>query len=110
MTDITPFDDRPDEALGARIRAALDRPGIEALVARVRGALVEADSPWDVLARWAPRGLVAAAAAAAVLWFLMPAPAPAPVQGPIASAPVQMEVSPGQAEAVVLTVALLEGR
>ncbi len=108
MTDITPFDDRPDAALGARIRAALDRPGIEALVARVRGALVEADSPWDVLARWAPRGLVAAAAAAAVLWFLMPAPAPVP--GPIASAPVQMEVSPGQAEAVVLTVALLEGR
>jgi len=112
MTDLSPFDGRPDPGLGAELRAALEGPGAEAFLVRLRAAVAAAaaETPWDILARWAPRGVAAAAAAAALLWLLIGLPEPAAPAGPIASAPVQMEVSPGQPEAVVLTVALLEGR
>lgn len=111
MTEFTPFDSRPDPVLGAELRAALDSPDADAFLARMRAAVLAAgdETTWDVLARWAPRGLVAAAAAAALVWVLVRPADPGPA-APMASAPVQMEVSPGQPESTVLTVAILEGR
>jgi hypothetical protein len=63
----TPFDSRPDPVLGAALRAALE-PGDEAgFVARIaaRFDTVRAVTPaWDLLARWAGRGIAAALVAA----------------------------------------------
>jgi hypothetical protein len=63
----TPFDARPDPVLGAALRAALE-PGDDAgFVARVmaRFDTARATTPaWDLLARWAGRGIAAAALAA----------------------------------------------
>lgn len=112
MTDQSAFDNKPDPELGAQLRAALDTPDTDRFVARLRrGVLVaQPEDSWDVLSRWAPRGLVAAAAAAAVVWLVGRSdPASAP-NGPMASAPVQMEVAPQHPESMVLTVAVLEGR
>jgi hypothetical protein len=113
MTDLTPFESRPDPVLGTELRAALDGPDAAEFLARLRAgvaeAVAESETTWDVLSRWAPRGLVAAAAAAALAWVLLRPADPGP-PAPVASAPVQMEVSPGQPEAAVLTVAILEGR
>jgi 2-keto-3-deoxy-galactonokinase len=70
MTDShTPFDHRPDTRLGAALREALTAPGDRAaFVARVLAAPARpAAQPVEyVLARWAARGIVAAAAAAFV--------------------------------------------
>lgn len=65
----TPFDHRPDARLGAALRDALTAPGDRAaFVARVMaGAARPPAQPVEyVLARWAARGIVAAAAAAFV--------------------------------------------
>lgn len=111
MIEYTPFDNQPDPVLGAELRATLDGPDGAEFLARMRAAVnaQAAETAWDVLGRWAPRGLVAAAAAAALIWVVIRQADPGP-QGPVASAPVQMEVTPGQPEATVLTVSLLEGR
>jgi len=63
----TPFDHRPDARLGAVLREALDAPpGRAAFVARVvAGAARTPANPVEhLLARWAARGIAAAAAAA----------------------------------------------
>lgn len=67
-----PFDAGPDEALGALLRETLSRSDDAAFTARVRQALPTAQlGAWDLLARWARPGLVAAAlvALAAGLWL-----------------------------------------
>lgn len=70
MTDAqTPFDHRPDALLGAALREMLNAPGDRAaFVARVvAGAARPPAYPVEhLLARWAARGIVAAAAAAFV--------------------------------------------
>ena len=70
MTDSqTPFDHRPDALLGAALREALTAPGDRAaFVARVLAAAARSPAqPIEyILARWATRGIVAAAAAAFV--------------------------------------------
>ncbi len=111
MTEQSAFDNRPDPELGAQLRAALDTADGDVFVARLRQTVLAAgpEDSWDVLSRWAPRGLVAAIAAAAVLWMVTRPESVSPT-GPMASAPVQMEVAPQHAEAAVLTVAILEGR
>lgn len=111
MIEHTAFDNQPDPVLGAELRAALDGADGAEFLARMRAAVnaQAAETAWDVLGRWAPRGLVAAAAAAALVWVMIRRVDPGP-RGPVASAPVQMEVSPAQPEATVLTVSLLEGR
>jgi len=65
MTDkSTPFDHRPDAALGAALRLALEPGNEAAFIARVRAAV---DTPllgsWHVLASWARTGIVAASVA-----------------------------------------------
>jgi hypothetical protein len=62
----TPFDHRPDPTLGAALRAALAPGASEDFVARVKAA-AQARRPHSVehyLARWARRGIAAAAVAA----------------------------------------------
>lgn len=76
MTEPNLFDSRPDPVLGAALRAALEPGGEAEFAARFRAALA-AESPLEVLARWAWPGLAAAAAAlllAAGLWTSRPAP------------------------------------
>ena len=70
MTDISPFDQEPDPALGQALRVALAAPDEAAFAARMR-ALVLGESSWDVLARWAWPGVAAAAAVLllASLWM-----------------------------------------
>ena len=67
-----PFDAGPDAALGALIRETLSQDDTAAFVARVRRDLPAVQvGAWDLLARWARPGLVAAAlvALAAGLWL-----------------------------------------
>lgn len=63
MTLSNPFDPGRDEALGRLMADALDPGDHGRFAARVRAALPEldADSPWEVLARWARPGIAAAA-------------------------------------------------
>ena len=114
MTDDTsPFDVHPDAELGARLRVALEGPDPQGFVARVRAAVERAgpETSWDVLARWAPAGLLAAVAAALIMWLVVrPATDPGHRTPVAASAPVQIEVSLFQPESDVLTVAVMEGR
>lgn len=113
MTEPSVFDSRPDPVLGARIRDALDGSDSEAFLARMREVVrwARAETAWDVLARWAPGGLVAAAVAAVVVWLMIRPAEPPTVEARIAaSAPFSMELSPTQPEYEVLTTALLEGR
>lgn len=113
MREPSLFDHEPDRAMGDMLRQALDGPDSEAFVARVRLAIGRAgrETSWDVLGRWAPAGLVAAGVAAAFVWMLLrPAADPRDSGSMLASAPVQMEVTPQQTESDVLTATLLEGR
>jgi len=115
MTDMTPFDAEPDPELGAALRDVLDGPDGDRFLARLRRNVLQAgrdESSLDVLARWAPAGLVAAAAAALAWWMLLrPAPEPGDLSATlIAAAPVRMEVAPAQPETDVLVTSLLEGR
>jgi hypothetical protein len=106
-----PFEQAPDAELGAALRAALDGPAPEAFLARLRrSVLQEREDSWDVLSRWAPYGVAAAAAAAAVMWLLV-RPLADPVPATLtASAPVQMEAAPHQSESDVLVISLMEDR
>jgi hypothetical protein len=113
MREPSLFDQDPDRVVGDRLRQALDGPDPEAFVARVRSAIGQTgrETSWDVLGRWAPAGLVAAGVAAVLVGMLLrPAADPTDNGSMLASAPVQMEVTPQQAESDVLTATLLEGR
>jgi hypothetical protein len=114
MNQPEPFDAQPDSELGAALREALDGPAPERFLARVQAALRQAgrgETSWDVLARWAPAGLIAAAAAL-VLWMVLLRPAGEPAEPGhlIAAAPARMEIAPAQPETDVLVTSLLEGR
>ena len=62
MTGHDPFEATQDVALGRLLREHLDAGDEASFVARVRSAVAaERDTSWDVLARWARPGLVAAA-------------------------------------------------
>lgn len=72
MDHRTPFDHRPDPAIGAALRRALTAPDDPAFVARVLAAAsrpAAARSPLDVLAGWARPGIAAAVVAALVGGF-----------------------------------------
>lgn len=112
MTEESPFTSERDQALGAELRAALDTADAEFFVERVKTAVARAgwETSWDVLGAWAPRGFVAAAAAAALIWFIGLSAVQQTPEPTLASGPVQIEVAPSQPEAVVITVAIMEGR
>ena len=113
MTDNMSFESTQDRELGARLQDALDGSEPELFLARLRDAVRQSarETPWDVLTRWAPAGLVAAAAAGLIFWLVLGRAAmPDPATQFIASAPARMEISPGQAEADVLVTSVLEGR
>lgn len=114
MTEPLSFDNQQDRELGNRLRGALDGPDPELFLARMRDAVrqTSGETPWDVLTRWAPAGLVAAAAAALVFWLVLGRSAAEFDSATqfIASAPARMEIAPGQPEADVLVSSVLEGR
>lgn len=114
MSEPTPFDGQPDTELGAALREALDGPEPDGFLAQVRLAVRHAgrsETSLDVLARWAPAGLIAAAVAALVLWMVLrPASAGSDLSQSIAAAPARMEIAPAQPETDVLVTSLLEGR
>lgn len=113
MTESLSFDGKQDRELGDQLRHALDGSEPELFLARMRDAVHQArrETSWDVLTRWAPVGLIAAAAAALVFWMLLgPAASPDAGMQLMASAPARMDLSPGQAEADVLVSSVLEGR
>lgn len=91
MTLSNPFDPGRDEALGRLLASALDPGDHGRFAARVRAALpgTEADSPWEVLARWARPGIAAAVLLAASLagWLALGRPgSPAVAEAPARSA------------------------
>jgi len=113
MTEFMSFDSEQDKELGARLQAMLDAGDNELFLARMRDAVRQAprETPWDVLTRWAPAGLVAAVAAALLFWFTLgPTAGPDPATQLMASAPARMEIAPNQPEADVLVTSVLEGR
>ena len=113
MTESLSFDGKQDGELGDQLRDALEGPEPELFLARMRDAVHQArrETSWDVLTRWAPVGLIAAAAAALVFWFALGRSAlPDPATQFIASAPARMEIAPGQSEADVLLSTIMEGR
>ena len=114
MSQPTPFDNQPDAELGAALRDALNGPEPDGFLAQVRLAVRHAgrgETSLDVLARWAPAGLIAVAAAALMLWMVLrPAGAGSDLSQSVAVAPARMEIAPAQPEADVLVTSLLEGR
>ena len=77
--EITPFDHRPDPALGGVLGRALAPGDQAAFVARVMAALDEAAiAHWDVLASWARAGIAAAVVAVIVGGLLVARPAGSP--------------------------------
>lgn len=69
MSDIDPFDSRPDPVLGARLRDYLAPADHAAFVARVRAGLPRAGSQWEILARWARPGIAASLIFAAAVGY-----------------------------------------
>lgn len=113
MTDNLSFESSQDRELGARLREVLDDPEPELFLARLRLAVAESarETPWDVLTRWAPAGVIAAAAAGLLVWLALGrAAVPDPATQFIASAPARMEIAPSQPEADVLVSTIMEGR
>lgn len=109
-TEELPFGEGPDPVLGKALREALEGHGPEAFVARLQEALLaRREDSLDVLARWAPWGMAAAAVAALALWATLRTGSPEP-GAMVASAPVHMEAAPGQSEGEVLVISLMEGR
>lgn len=102
----TPFDHRPDARLGAVLRAALDAPQDRAaFVARVMAGAgrTPAHPVEHLLARWAARGIVAAAAAAFVAGLVI-GRARAPAEPSVSVDPGAM-IADVQAEPNLLLVA-----
>jgi hypothetical protein len=114
MTDLNealPFDQAPDAVLGDRLRTALDGAAPETFLARLRLAVAASrESSWEVLARWAPVGMAAAAAAAAVVWVLLRPVADPGHPAQLASVPSQMELTMDQSELDLLATSILEDR
>jgi hypothetical protein len=115
MNEPMPFDSQPDAELGRALREALDGGSPEGFLAQLQLAVRHAgrnESSLDVLARWAPAGLIAAAAAALIFWMVLrPGGAGSDLSSQsIAAAPARMEIAPAQPEADVLLTSLLEGR
>src|SRR5437016_4101933 len=105
--ELTPFDHRPDAALGAALRRALAPGDDAAFVARVLARFEQARGPtWHgVLARWARAGVGAAALIALVAGYLV-------VRAPRASAPTVAEAliaPPAQAPVVEVVLASVIG-
>ncbi len=103
----TPFDHRPDTRLGAALREALASPGDRAaFVARVlAGAALRPAHPVEhLLARWAARGIVAAAAAAFVAGLVI-GRARASTEPTVAEADPGAMIADVQAEPNLLLVA-----
>jgi hypothetical protein len=105
-----PFDQAPDAVLGDALRVALAGPAPEAFLARLRSAVASRECSWDVLARWAPWGMAAAAAAAAVVWILIRPVADPGHTGQLASVPAQIEVALDQSEFELLASGIMEDR
>lgn len=64
MSDLSPFDHRPDAELSEWLREALSAPDDQAFVARVMArvpARIIRESSWDILGEWSRPGLAAAA-------------------------------------------------
>ena len=113
MTESLSFDGKQDRELGDQLRDALEGSEPELFLARMRDAVRQTrrETSWDVLTRWAPAGLIAAAVAALVFWLVLaPVATPDPGMQLMASAPARMEIAPGQPEADVLVSSVLEGR
>jgi hypothetical protein len=71
--ETTSFDARPDPVLGAALKAALEPQEQTAFVARVVAGIDAARAAppaWDVLARWASRGIAAALVATLAAAFV----------------------------------------
>jgi hypothetical protein len=103
----TPFDHRPDARLGAALREALASPGDRAaFVARVlAGAARQPAHPVEhLLAHWAARGIVAAAAAAFVAGLVI-GRAHASTEPTVADADPGAMIADVQAEPNMLLVA-----
>jgi hypothetical protein len=64
MSDLSPFDHRPDAELSEWLREALSAPDDPAFVARVMARVpsqITRESSWDILGEWSRPGLAAAA-------------------------------------------------
>ncbi|HXQ29829.1 MAG TPA: hypothetical protein VN848_11265 [Gemmatimonadales bacterium] len=68
---VTPFDHRPDRALGAALRAALTGADEPAFVTRVLARVGRPLPYWEVLASWSRAGITAAAATGLIATFLV---------------------------------------
>lgn len=106
------FDSLPDAELGALLRAELSATDHDGFQRRIMAALAadSRDRSWEILARWARPGLVAAGLAAAVLLGIVLGKAMlTPVESGLA--PVQ-ELIAGQPSpsGEILLSAVLEGR
>jgi len=88
MTDMSPFDHRPDPELGAWLRETLTVPEDPAFVARVMARIPVRTVWWEVLGEWARPGLAAAAILVMLGGFWL---------GRIVTAPVAEELATGSA-------------
>ncbi len=105
--ELTPFDHRPDAALGAALRRVLAPGDQAAFVARLLARFEQARGPtWHgVLARWARAGVAAAALIALVAGYLVG-------RAPRASAPTVADAliaPPAQAPVVEVVLASVIG-
>lgn len=109
-TEELPFGQGPDPVLRTALRDALEGRAPEAFVARLQAALpARREGSVDVLARWAPWGMAAAAVGALALWGALEGGSPR-LGAMAASALVHMEVALGQSEGEVLVISLMEDR
>jgi len=113
MSD-SPFDVRPDAALGDLLRKHLTGSDVSLFRERMLRVLAEANpaTPWDQLARWARPGLMAAGLAAAALgWLAVRSLDRAVVpEGEGGAVSVQVIVAGQQTAGDLLIAAVMEGR
>jgi hypothetical protein len=89
MNEGSPFDHRPDPALGEALRDALSAPDHAGFVRRVMARLpahVRRESGWDILGGWARRGVAVAATLLLVAgaWFAQMNPESPPPEAVLA--------------------------
>ncbi len=111
MSD-SPFDVRPDAALGDLLRKHLTGSDVSLFRERMLRALADAHpaTPWDQLARWARPGLIAAGLAAAVLGWLAVRSLDRAVVPDGGAVSVQVVVAGEQTAGDLLIAAVAEGR
>lgn len=111
MSD-SPFDQRPDAALGDLLRKHLTGSDVSLFRERMLQALAEATpaTPWDQLARWARPGLIAAGLAVAVLGWLAVRSLDRAVVPEGGAVSVQVVVAGEQTAGDLLLAAVAEGR